>query len=620
MIASRASAPLPPRRSRRIAAALLLAGGTALAAAPGAQAQGNGGGAPAQEDAGPIPLFPPTVRPGESAGERAPDGTSGAAGDVEVNRLGELDLESLGILDAANGGLGGDAWAGSDRATVEALLRELPGDLSSPTLRGLAARLLLSSARAPAPAQPQGAAPTMADAVAAAQASDFLRLRAERLYALGEIAGLNRLLGLVPQRVEDPWLAEARVDGLLLAGRDAEACALVPAGLARYPQALTWAKVQVFCQFADGQTDQAMLGLDLLREQAPDSDPAFFEVANGFVGGTAPAGNPRALVGADLTPLTLAMLRKTGGALPPEAVASASPPLLHGIAALAGSDPAVHAGAVERLVEIGALPGERLAGTYDAFEFTEAELADALAGAERAAQGEGGGEGGGVRGRALLYRAANRESLAATRAEILRVAFLSAEADGRSTAMARAAVPLLEDLAPTPELAWFAPLAARTLYRAGQFERAAAWLSVLRLDGQHDPESQQAYDALRPLQRLAGGPEPLAVDGAAGPQRLLPFVLSRALGQAEDLARLAVDDGGSAQSLERLPLLLALGDAAAAGRRGESVLLAVTALGPAAPAGSHPLALGYAVSALSAVGLGADARALAIEAALAAGL
>jgi hypothetical protein len=609
---------LLPRRSRRIAAALLLAGGTALATAPGAQAQGTGGGAAGQQDAGPIPLFPPTVRPGASAGERAPDGTSGAAGDIEVNRLGELDPESLGILDAANGGLGGDAWAGSDRAAVEALLRELPGDLASPTLRGLAARLLLSSARAPAPTQPQGAAPTMADAVAAAQASDFLRLRAERLYALGEIAGLNRLLGLVPQRVEDPWLAEARVDGLLLAGRDAEACALVPAGLARYPQALYWAKAQVFCQFADGQTDQAMLGLDLLREQAPDSDPAFFEVANGFVGGTAPAGNPRALVGADLTPLILAMLRKTGGALPPEAVASASPLLLHGIAALAGGDHAVHAGAVERLVETGALPGERLAGTYDAFEFTEAELADALAGAERAAQGEGGG--GGVRGRALLYRAANRESLAATRAEILRAAFLSAGADGRSTAMARAVVPLLEGLAPTPELAWFAPLAARTLYRAGQFERAGAWLSVLRLAAQSDPESRQAYDALRPLQRLAGGPEPLAVDTTAGPQRLLPFVLSRALGQEEDLARLAVDADGSAQSLERLPLLLALGDAAAAGRRGESVLLAVTALGPAAPSGSHPLALGYAVSALSAVGLGADARALAIEAALAAGL
>jgi hypothetical protein len=100
---------------------------------------------------------------------------------------------------------------------------------------------------------------------------------------------------------------------------------------------------------------------------------------------------------------------------------------------------------------------------------------------------------------------------------------------------------------------------------------------------------------------------------------LLLFVLSRALGQEEGLVW-AASDGDGARSLERLPRLLALGDAAAAGRRGETVLLSLTALGPAAPAESHPLALGYAVSALAAVGLGGDARALAIEAALAAGI
>src|SRR3546814_19872938 len=94
--------------------------------------------------------------------------------------------------------------------------------------------------------------------------------------------------------------------------------------------------------------------------------------------------------------------------------------------------------------------------------FTDAELADALAGAEQA-----GADGDGVRARALLYRAANSESLAAARAELLRAAFLSAEAGGRVTAMARAATPLMEGLAPTPELAWFAPLAVRTDRKSG---------------------------------------------------------------------------------------------------------------------------------------------------------
>src|SRR3546814_7162665 len=68
--------------------------------------------------------------------------------------------------------------------------------------------------------------------------------------------------------------------------------------------------------------------------------------------------------------------------------------------ALPISDQALRADAVERLAEIGALPGGRLAGAYDAFEFTDAELADALAGAEQA-----GADGDGVRARAQIGRA-----------------------------------------------------------------------------------------------------------------------------------------------------------------------------------------------------------------------
>ncbi|WP_193368566.1 hypothetical protein [Pelagibius marinus] len=589
----------------------------------------------------PISLFPPTVAPdtppategdqpslpSERAAETPQVEGAGAEG-IEIDRLGELDPEALGILDLGSGGMGPRVWAGSARPLIEALVAGLPADIASPTLHSLAARLLLTSAPPPGGGAAPPTGPTVADALATVQKteageSDFLRLRAERLYALGALAGFNRLLALVPQRVEDPWLARAKVDGLLLAGKESRACGEVPSGLARYPQDLFWAKAQVYCQFLAEQSDQALLGLDLLREQAPDSDLAFFTLANGFISGT-----PGAVEADGLTPLNLAILRKTGGAVSPETVASATPAQLHGIAQLTGGDHAVHAAAVERLAEVGALPGERLAGAYAAFEFTDADLADALVQAEKmAAQGDA------VRGRALLYRAANRENMAAAKAEILRAALLSAEADGRANAMARALTPLLGELAPSPELAWFAPLAARTLYRIGQFERAGGWMSVLRIDGLKHPESQAAYDELTPLRRLAGGTEPLsagplnaesaaAESPAAAEQRLLALMLSRALGQKEPLTwnQLARDEAATSRPLERLPSLLALGDAAAEGKRGESVLLAVEALGVAAPADSHPLALGYAVSALAAVGLGNEARALAIEAALAARL
>lgn len=620
MSASRASAAAGRQRGAGHAPrpVLLLTGLLVLTAVPAVPR--------AQEPQAPISLFPPTVTrpaPGEAlpppagAGPSAPSESAGETPQyegIEVDRLGELDADALGILGAENGGLGAEAWAGSPRAQVEALLRRLPEDPVSPTLRGLITRLLLSSARAPA-AVPSEDGLTVAEALAAAQGaagggSEFLRLRAERLYAMGELAGLNRLLGMVPQRVEDPWLARARVEGLLLAGRDAEACGQVPAGLARFYQTLFWSKAQVYCQFVAEQTDQALLGVDLLREQAPDSDPTFFALADSLFGGT--AATP---AGVELSPLNLAMLRRSGGAVSLDDVARAGPLALHGIAALNDADHAVRAAAIEWLVEVGALPGERLAEAYGAFAFAEAELGDAISEAARAA---------GPRSRGLLFRAAQREPLAATRAEILRAAFLSAEADGRANAMAGAAAPLMAELAPTPGLAWFAPLAARNLFRLGQFERAGAWLSVLRVEGLKNPEAQAAYEALLPLRRLAGGGEPLATDAeglSANARLLLLLMLSRALGQEEvGWLELAQEEEAAPRPLPRLVSLLALADAAAAGRRGETVLLAAAALGAAAPGDSHPLALGYAVSALSAVGLGNEARALAIEAALAAGI
>lgn len=609
-----------PRLWRRLRLAGLLLGFLVVAT-----------GAEAQEPQAPISLFPPTAPPpelGESSEDpgQSPSLPSGSAVEtpqyegIQVDNLSELDPDSLGILDLANGGLGPKVWDGSQRPRIAALLRSLPDRQASPTLRSLTTRLLLSSAKAPGGTARSDGARTVADALAVAQAggpesNDFLRLRAEHLYAMGELGGLNRLLDLVPQRVDDPWLAEARVDGLLLAGRDAEACGLVPGLLARYPQELYWSKAQVFCQFIAEQADQALLGLDLLREQAPENESAFFVLADGFISGAAPDVGD-----AELTPLTLAMLRKTGGTLSMDHVETAGPLLLHGVAGLSGGDPSVRAAAVERLVEIGALPGERLSAAYDALEFTEAELSDALNEVSPATGVSG------LHGRALLYRAADRETLAATRAELLRAVFLSAEQEERANALARTALPLMKQLAPTPELAWFAPTAARNLFRIGQFERAGAWLSVLRIDGLKHPESQEAYAALAPLRRLAGGRDPLSDDvgeteeRTSAARRLLMLMLSRALGQDERLSWMDVADTETGAPLPRLANLLALGDAAAAGRRGEAVLLTITALGEQAPADSHPLALGYAVSALTAIGLGGEARALAIEAALAAGI
>jgi hypothetical protein len=75
-----------------------------------------------------------------------------------------------------------------------------------------------------------------------------------------------------------------------------------------------------------------------------------------------------------------------------------------------------------------------------------------------------------------------------------------------------------------------------------------------------------------------------------------------------------------AAALPPTPLLVGLDRAGAAKRRGEAVLYALAALGEAGPAGAHPLTLSTALQSLKSVGLEAEARRMAVEAALAAGL
>jgi hypothetical protein len=69
-----------------------------------------------------------------------------------------------------------------------------------------------------------------------------------------------------------------------------------------------------------------------------------------------------------------------------------------------------------------------------------------------------------------------------------------------------------------------------------------------------------------------------------------------------------------------LGLRIALGHAAAAERRGETVALSLAALGNAGPAPTNLLAVDMAVRALRKVGLAVEAQRMALEAAVAAGL
>jgi len=543
-----------------------------------------------------------------------------SSGGIVVNPLSEISLDAIGTLDESAGGFGPETWRGSNRFVIEHLLQRLPGDLPSRELRDLARRLLLSIAVPPA----------AGDEGTDGRDGRLLTLRVERLRAAGEIDGLNDLLAVVPNRADDESLARARIDGLLLAYDLKGACHYVRAGIASYHQVAYWQKAMAFCQMVGGELDKAMLGLDLLREQGAADDPAFLALASTAYGSKATLSPAM-----QLAPLHLAMARSTGTALPAEVIDSAGPGELAFLSRAPNADPLVRLRAAEIACAEGLVEARVLAEAYAAISFTPEDLGNAIAALDKLD---------GPRSRALLYQAVLREDLVATRAELLRVAFEEAAQDGLYEAAVDVFLPVLTEIPATPELAWFAATAGRALYAAGRYEQASAWLMLGRQESILDPQAQSAVATLWPYSRLAGAAalsndgtlaawrsvrEGLGDETAARSQALLRAAF-QALGEFDSMSwsRIAALGDATPAPPPDAALIYALEDASEARRLGETVLLSLIVLSEGGANGEgktslrqvHTLALGAALSALVRVGLRDEARALAIEAALALGV
>ncbi len=573
---------------------------------PGAEgAQGPA----AAEGARPAALVP-TSRAMPSSLTRGLEGEGSGLQGIEINRLGEIDPDAIGTLDARNGGFRDDMWSRSDRAAVERLLRRLPSRLDSATLRGLARRLLLTNA------QP----PRSRSRAAREETATLLATRVDRLAALGDVRGLNELLRLVPQRFENERIARARTEGLLLTGEVEEACRKVRREMARDGVTGYWRRAMVYCQLRSGEFDQAMLGVGLMVEQgSAKDDPAFFTLVDAF------AGAETASVTVD-SPLHLAMLHMIDRPLPDDLIEEASPGLLVAIAGSERTDLEPRTRAAERAVSMGVLSTAALTAIYDLYVFDSAELDDPVAVLD---------ENPGGPGRALIYQAVREREEPTARAQLIQAALGRADDPAVYRLLVRVLLPDLLEVPVEPPLLWFADPAGRALYVAGRHDKAAAWYLLARQEALLDPEGAAAMASLWPFARLAGNPTmPWQGDmeaWRASREDESPAELTRQAWLRGALKALGEDEGEAVSWLDLATLsseapppdgalLFALRDASDMGRVGETVLLSILIIGESGPAECHPTALMAALSALRGVGLEREARALAIEAAVAKGI
>ena len=544
------------------------------------------------------PITTETAKPGEAS-----------VAPVSSGQLPAIDIESLGMLSEANGGFGVNLWAETRRDIVEALLPRLPAALTAPSLQSLARRLLLSIA-----SPPQGQNP----------AKNLMTLRVERLLAMGDAANAQELVRAVPARAVDAAMAEARATALLFSDDIAAVCQEARQRLGATP-GLFWDKLAVFCDLVARDPAKAQLGAAMVRDQG-EKDAAFFTLVDAL------SGNARAGVESlpEATALTLAMMRAANQQLPADTGPRDKPAILAAIARAANAPPGLRLDAAHRAALYGALAPGDLAKMFERAEFAPAQLASAFSEAAKL---------GGVQARALLYRAAKNQTQPQGRAEALRALFALGRQDGDFALLALAALPLLKEMPAQREQAWFAADAGRALYAAGEQAVAKGWLAVAEAASANDRDAAAAAVALWPVARIADG------DAAA------PWSADR-LAAWRGAAEAGKPDAAQARIAMALTLFDALGDpvigadwqplfkgpvattgampspmawfglrlAAAEKRVGLIVLHALAGLGETELAKQNPVNVGVMVWALKTAGLEREARAVALDAAIAAGL
>ena len=544
---------------------------------------------------------PPAAPP--AAADQAPPGAA-----IQVDSLQIIDPDSAGTLDEAQGGLGVAMWSGTKRTLVDRLLPQLPVNTTSRAMRDLERRLLLSRA-----VVPQGDAP----------GGSLVALRVRLLADMGDLVGVDELLGVIPVHGDDEDLARVESDMSFLTSDNNRACSLargrMGAGNVAY-----WQKAFIFCQALAQEHSKAALGVALLRESG-DQDPVFFTLIDALAAGDSATiedlPNP--------SPLHLAMARVAKARLPPNVIASDRPGVLRTIAMSPNVTVDLRLEAAERAEAAGALDVDTLRQLYTSVSFTDEELANPLTRAEAEA---------GPMSRALLYRTALVQTVPTAQAEAVTRALSLGQEGGRYASTARAFEPVLKRIPPSAEMAWFAPQAIRAFLVIGDHQAASPWFQLLDASARFDERSAVALSGLVPLTRLAGSPgteawsadkmvawwEGVKEEESAGERASLLYVLFESLGETvpEPLWEALLGDAQQVGSgaMTRPALWRQLGNASAAGRVGETVLLSLLMLGQGGPGQASPLVLGWVVKNLTVVGLGNSARAIAVEAVVAAGL
>ncbi|MBK19214.1 MAG: hypothetical protein CMM52_10320 [Rhodospirillaceae bacterium] len=530
--------------------------------------------------------------------------SSGSDGPVAIQTLTDLDSDSVGVIDETSGGLGTEMWQGSSRSFVTRAIALLPARVGSPTMRQLMRRLLLTQAVAPKRTKSQ---------------PGLFPLRVGALFASGDLKSALSLISSSSGPPEE-YLVRVGIDGRLFGNDTAGACQQVRAFSGEF-KGVYWQQAAAFCLAMAGKNAEAALMSDVLAERTDAIHPAFFAAMERLSGASPPQVD--SLTGP--TALHLSLMRSAGLALPEDVIEKASPAALRAIALSPNATLDLRLVAAEQATKIGVLSGKKLSEIYSAVAFDPSVVKNAV---NHASENWGPG------GRALLVQAALRQDAAVARAKIIEISLKTARQKGDWRVTALAFAPMVAALTPSTQIDWFAGDAARILITTGDIAGARKWLEFANTQALK-PEQKATLWPLQILLSDSGIAETLpetiqtwwnarANAGApvVGEARTL-FSLLNTMGASipSELWALILDDSKQIQAVTpSVSVRNALDRAAATGSRGGTIAMVLVALGEMGADPANLSAIELSIAALKRIGFEKEAKALALEVAIEAGL
>lgn len=498
---------------------------------------------------------------------------------------------------ATPGGFGSDLWQGSEISRLMTLVPRLPAPVTVPSLRDLQVKALMTAS-----GDSSGVDPLQS-------------LRADKLYQMGfNDAALNLAQGSAPAAATgDP---RETFERLLADNNDASACQQADSILAG-GQMLDdfFRRAVIYCQITREQTDAASLGIGLMREAGSDDAIVQDFVALAALANGETKRKPK--LKAEPDAINNALMKLSGMPVDGAAAAAMVPVGIGGsltIARDASRPLPERVAAAEQAFRYGMLPASELGALYLQVPAGNADPVTAIAMTDTAEL------------RAQLYQEAHRSNQPERRAKAIHAALTRAHQRGDYINQAQLYLDAADQISPDRALSFFAAEGARLSFLAGRVDKGGYWLNTVAANPAafSRPGEREGLELLGRIAGLTGSVQndPVAAWKAASGITNARVDLFYALlsGLGTPVAGNVVG-GFAADPIVSVGSASAEIAAAAAGkRRGETIVLALTAINGDQAIATDPASLSTALRSLGAIGFSDESRRIAREIAILAGL